>query len=156
VNTHSRTHTHTNMYVKISRLCLAGVWEWHTGGGHREPRARSGVRYPLARSASERDASDGRRSHGDTVSHPQFNNFPVQVPGFASRDTHVARSHRYTNTLHCQQSPAEKGALSSEEKSLFLVSGYFPLRPFVSIFTRMSRLWPTEPISLPLPPRKSN
>jgi len=146
---------YSNMYVKISRLCLAGVWEWHTGGGYREPCARSGVRYPLARSASERDANDGRRSHGDTVSHLQFIHFPVQVSCFASRDTYVARSHRYTNKLHWQHSPAEKGAVPSEEKSLLLVSRYFPLRPFVSIFTQMSLLWPTEPISLPLPPRKS-
>jgi hypothetical protein len=87
------------MHVKVSRLWLAGVWEWHTGGGYREPRARSGVRYPLARSASERDANDGRRSHGDTMSHRQFNHFSVQVPRFATRDTHVARSHRYSTHI---------------------------------------------------------
>ena len=147
-------HLHTRMYVKISRLCLAGVWEWHTGGGHREPRARSGVRYPLARSASERDSSDGRCSHGHTMPHSQFNHFPVQVPGFATRDTLVACSYRYTNLFYCQHSPAEKGAVLSEEESLLLISGYFRLRPFVSIFTQMSILWPTESISLPWPPRK--
>jgi len=157
VNTHTHTHTHTHTNIHkwvrenqsyLSCRCVRMTYWWWT----------SWTAYQVRGSVSTGEVSLRKRRQWWTA-FPWWHNVPSPVQLLSSTSSGLREPGHTCGThtqVHEQIVMAENVPVPSEEKSLLLVSGYFSLRPFVSIFTQMSLLWPTEPISLPLPPRKSD